>query len=76
MTKRVKLVTMMSRPGATDSTVSTATSWTMRPAAVGVAGGHELSRLGHLRRGRGAAGEQDERSDSEASCSFDDQRSG
>ena len=31
--KRVKLVTMMSRPGATDSTVSIATIWMMRPLA-------------------------------------------
>ena len=33
MTKRVKLVTIISRPGASDSTVSSATSWTMRPLA-------------------------------------------
>ena len=31
---RVKLVTMIRRPGATDRTVSIATSWMMRPLAV------------------------------------------
>ena len=33
MTKRVKLVTIINRPGASDSTVSSATSCMMRPLA-------------------------------------------
>ena len=37
MMKRVKLVTMMSRPGATERTVSSATISMMRPLAVALA---------------------------------------
>ena len=65
MTKRVKHVTMMSRPGATDSTVMTAMSWTMRPAAVGVARRDERLQARHLRRRLGAASEQEQQSDDE-----------
>lgn len=44
MAKRVKLVTITSRPGAIDSTVSSPTSWTMRPLALAPACGSTLPR--------------------------------
>ena len=56
--KRVKLVTMINRPGATDRTVRTRTSWTMRPVAVPSPGGISDSRLGHLRKTRNGRQQQ------------------
>ncbi len=43
---RVKLVTMMSSPGATDSTVSSAMSWMMRPLVEPLPGGSSELRSG------------------------------
>src|SRR4029079_9875184 len=45
-TKRVKQVTITSRPGATDSTVITRMSWTILPAAVPSVPGMSVSSLG------------------------------
>ena len=45
-TNRVKLVTMMRRPGASDNTVSSATSWMMRPLALPPPGGRSEERSG------------------------------
>ena len=45
-TKRVKLVTMMSRPGATDSTVSKATSWMIRAAVLPPPCGNQGAEIG------------------------------
>ena len=52
MTKRVKLVTMISRPGATDSTVSSAEHLddVADGGAVGLAEAAEVDLLGHRRR--------------------------
>ena len=47
-TKRVKQVTMMSRPGATDRTVITTISWMMRPAALASPGGISEFEARHL----------------------------
>ncbi len=43
---RVKLVTMMSSPGATDSTVITAISWMIRPLVEPLPGGSSELRSG------------------------------
>ena len=59
MAKRVKLVTMTSRPGATDRTVSNPTSWTMRPLAVPPACGQKVAEVDRLSRRR--AGRQSQR---------------
>src|SRR6476620_1368001 len=45
-TNRVKLVTMMRRPGASDNTVSSATSWMIRPLALPPPGGRSEERSG------------------------------
>ena len=71
-TNRVKLVTMMRRPGASDNTVSSATSWMIRPLALPPPGGRSEERSGIW--AAAAVGSKGDEQDKEGRVSLDDQR--